>query len=111
MKDNFTIGCGPNCDLKLGSDDTAARRLAKISLENGRFHIYRLGTGADSLVVVNDIGAQKQELRDGDEIQIGRTIMLFIQAVSAGDLTVEAKRRLLEFDSAWDQLTRSVRDG
>jgi len=111
LRDTFTIGSAPDCDLTLAGGDPVARHMAKMCLESGRFYIYRSGSGGDTLVAVNGIGAQRQELRDRDEIQIDRTIMLFIQGVNAEDLTVEAKRRLLEFDSTWDELTRSVRDG
>jgi type III secretion system (T3SS) inner membrane Yop/YscD-like protein len=119
LKDNFTIGSTSDCDLMLGNDDTVAGCSAKVCLENDRYYIYQLGNRTDTLLVVNDVGAQRQELRDRDEIQIGKTIMLFIQQegvrvatfseLSAEDLTVEAKRRLLEFDSIWDRLTSSVR--
>jgi hypothetical protein len=37
--------------------------------------------------------------------------MMFIQAVSPEDLTVEAKRRLREFDGVWEELANSVHDG
>lgn len=118
LKDNFTIGSASDCDLVL-SDDAVAGCSAKICLENDAYYLYQLGERTDTLVVVNDVGAQRQDLRDRDEIQIGKTIMLFIQQegvkvaafsdLSTDNLTVEAKRRLLEFDSVWRRLTDSVR--
>jgi predicted Ser/Thr protein kinase len=120
LKTNFVIGLGSECDLELDDEGLGARQLAKICLENGRFYICRLKAGDSSLVAVNGIRAEKQELRDYDEIQIGRAIMLFIarmparsvaQGVVMGEITVEARTRLLAFELTWEELTRSVRDG
>ncbi len=109
LKPDFIIGRGSDCDLSVGSQEGPAPHLAKITLEDDRFYIRRLNSS--SLVAVNGMGAQKQELRDHDEIQIDRAIILFVQTLGMSDLNVEAKRRLLEFDSTWDELTESVRDG
>jgi len=106
LADSVTIGRDRiNCDVHF-DDNTVSRQHAKIRLENSRFCIYDLGSSNGTFV--NGVQVMKQELRDRDEIRIGNTIMLFVQAVSPEDLTVEAKRRLREFDSIWDQLTRSA---
>jgi len=106
LTDSVTIGRGAlSCEVVL-DDITVSRQHAKMRLENSRFYICDLGSINGSFV--NGVRVIKQELRDRDEIRIGNTIMLFVQAVSPEDLTVEAKRRLQEFDLVWDQLTRSV---
>jgi len=106
LADSVSIGRAAHCDIIL-DDGTVSREHAKIRLENGRFYIYDLGSFNGTFV--NGIRVMKQALRDRDEIRLGNTIMLFVQAVSPEDLTAEAKRRLREFDLIWDQLTRSVR--
>jgi hypothetical protein len=106
LADTFTIGRGSHCDVVL-DDSGVSRAHAEVFLKNNRFHVYDLGS-ANGLFV-NGIQAVEQELRDRDEIRIGNTTLMFIQAVSPEDLTVEAKRRVREFDSVWDELTKSVR--
>jgi tRNA A-37 threonylcarbamoyl transferase component Bud32 len=101
LADSVAIGREVGCDVVL-DDPTASRQHARMRLENSRFYIYDLASSNGTFV--NGVKVMKQELRDRDEIRIGNTIMLFVQAVSPEDLTVEAKRRLREFDSTWDQL-------
>jgi len=106
LKDRVTIGRTPTCDVVL-DDESWSREHATVYLKDDRFHV--MDQGSSNGTLLNGVQTQTHELRDRDEIQIGKTIMLFIQAASPEDLTAEAKRRLREFDSVWEQLTRSVR--
>lgn len=108
LADNVTIGRQSDNDIVL-LDSRISRRHARISLENERFYVSDLETRHGTFV--NGVRVQKHELRDRDEITLGtgNHLLLFIQAMSPADLTVEAKRRLREFDSVWDQLATAAR--
>lgn len=107
LADSVTIGRDASrCDIVL-ADPTISVEHARIRLENSHFYIYDLASTNGTFV--NGLQVTRQELRDRDEIRMGHLIMLFMRVASPEDLTVEAKRRLREFDSVWDQLTRSVR--
>jgi len=110
LSDSITrVGRDPQLSDIALYDEYASNPHFSICLENGRFYIRDEGSTNGTLV--NGVAIRPHtlvELRDRDEIRAGMTIMLFVQAVSPEDLTVEAKRRLREFDSIWDQLTRSV---
>lgn len=106
VSDQTIIGRAPDCHIVL-NDPMSSRRAAGIRLIGGQFYVEDLRSANG--ICVNGVKVEKQELRDRDEILIGGTIMLFIQAVSPEDLTVEAKRRLREFEGVWDELTASVR--
>jgi pSer/pThr/pTyr-binding forkhead associated (FHA) protein len=103
---SIAIGRSPNCEVHI-DDPSVSRQQARIYLENNRFWVADLGARAPTYV--NSIPIAQAELRDRDEIQVGNTILLFIQAVTPEDLTAEAKNRLRQFDSVWDQLTDSIR--
>jgi serine/threonine protein kinase len=107
LADNVTIGRQADNDIVF-RDNRISRRHARISLENGRFYISDLETRHGTFV--NGVPVHKHELQDRDEITLGVGCqLLFIQAVGPADLTIEARRRLREFDSVWDQLTTSAR--
>jgi serine/threonine protein kinase len=94
-------------DLVLADDPSVSRTHAQILLNGDQFCISELGS--KSGLFVNGVRVDSAPLQDRDEIQIGGTVMLFISAVSAADLNVEAKRRLHEFDTIWDELRDAVR--
>jgi hypothetical protein len=99
LVDTVIIGRDPvTCDV-IVDHPTASGRLARIQLQDNQFWIYDL-TDTKS-ILVNGIQILAHELQERDEIRIGNTIMLFVQT--------EAQRRLKDFDSVWDHLTRSVR--
>ncbi|HSJ59359.1 MAG TPA: FHA domain-containing serine/threonine-protein kinase [Anaerolineae bacterium] len=108
LADAVTVGRAETSDIVL-PDAAASRRHAQVRLVGERFYIDDLGSSNGTFV--NGLGipmAQPAQLRDRDEIRMGNTTMLFIQAASPEDLTAEAKRRLDQFDSVWRDLTRSV---
>jgi len=56
-------------------DDAVSREHAKIRFENGRFWIYDLGSRNGTFV--NRTRVQRQMLMDGDEVQVGDTVLVF----------------------------------
>ncbi len=56
-------------------DDAVSREHAKIRFEGGRFWIYDLGSRNGTFV--NRTRVQRQMLMDGDEIQVGDTLLVF----------------------------------
>ncbi|MBN1659495.1 MAG: protein kinase [Anaerolineae bacterium] len=108
LADAVTVGRAETSDIVL-PDAAASRRHAQVRLAGERFYIDDLGSSNGTFV--NGLGipmVQPVQLRDRDEIRMGNTTMLFIQAASPEDLTAEAKRRIDQFDSMWRDLTRSV---
>jgi predicted Ser/Thr protein kinase len=104
LADTFTID-NTLIDDATPADPSLSRRHAQIVLENGRFYIYDVESRQGTMV--NGRPVQKQELKDGDEVRIGNVTMRF-NANNQADLDEEAKGRLREFDSLWEELTQSV---
>jgi len=99
----FRIGRASGNHLPLG-EDSVSRQHAEIQLKDGHFYIYELNS--KSGLFVNGARIEEARLRDRDEIQVGSSVMIFIDVVSAADLTLEAKRRLGEFEDIWEQFTK-----
>lgn len=107
IKEAVTIG---RSSFELTEDDRlVSRNHAQIKLENGHFYIEDLNSSNGTFVNSVQLSPRiPQQLQDRDEIRIGRTVMIFIQAVRPEDATGEAKQRLKEFDDTWDQLIQSL---
>jgi hypothetical protein len=107
IKEAVTIG---RSSFELTEDDPqVSRSHAQIRLENGHFYIEDLRSSNGTFVnSVHLSPGMPQQLQDRDEIRIGRTVMIFIQAVRPEDATGEAKQRLKEFDDSWDRLIQSL---
>jgi hypothetical protein len=69
-----SIGRLPASDILL-SDPGASRRHAEIRLADGRYVIVDLGSTNGTMV--NEASVAERELRDGDRITIGRTVLEF----------------------------------
>ena len=93
------------CDIGL-DDDAVSREHARIKFDEGAFYIDDLLSSNGTMV--NGQRIQRHELRDRDEIRIGDTNMIFVQVAASQDLTVDARRRLREFDQIWYDMTRSI---
>jgi pSer/pThr/pTyr-binding forkhead associated (FHA) protein len=106
LADAITLGRAATCDIVL-PDVAMSRHHARVVLADERFYIYDLSSTNGTFI--NGVRIQSKQLQDRDEIRVGNTTLLFIQAASPEDLTAEAKRRLDEFDAVWMGLTRSVR--
>ena len=68
------LGRDPSCDIVL-ADDKVSRHHAEIRLEASGYTIYDLQSRNGTLV--NRQRIERQTLRDGDEIQIGQSILIF----------------------------------
>jgi hypothetical protein len=69
---SLRIGRSPSCDLVL-TDDSVSRRHAEIALRGGRCAIRDLGSCNGTWV--NGRSITRAELRRGDELQVGETIL------------------------------------
>jgi serine/threonine protein kinase len=106
LADSVTIGRHTDNDLVF-FDYEVWHHHARISRENGQYYISDLNSSRGTFV--NGVRVEKCGLHDRDQIGIGERTLLFIQAATPKDLSVEAQGRLQEFDNVWDQLTRSAR--
>jgi hypothetical protein len=107
LNDSSTIGRGSDNCVVL-ADAQVSRLHARVWLENNRFYVSDMSVNG-TWVNGARVGGEHRELHDRDEVQIGNTIMLFVQAVTPGYLTSDAIVRLRQFDSVWEELTSSVR--
>src|SRR5262245_49967469 len=83
LKNGFVLGRVAGCDLVI--DDTkASRRHARIVVENDVVEIEDLGSSNGTLL--NDKPVTRRLLRDGDRVQIGKTVIVFHE----GEATVAA---------------------
>ena len=93
------------------NDHQVSQNHARIMLQDGRFLIEDLNSTNGTMVnSVPVLPRMPQPLQDRDEIRIGRTAMIFIQAVRPEDATGKARQRLKEFDADWDQLIQSFQE-
>jgi serine/threonine protein kinase len=107
LADTFVIGRSPQNDLCLSGDRYASRNHAKIQWEDNRLFLSDLQSRFGTFL--NGLRVQRQELRDRDEIQIGSTALLFIDAVSPQEESHDARRRLRAFEEQWEELKNSAR--
>src|SRR4051812_13186937 len=96
----YTLGRAPTNNIVL-KDDLCSREHAEVSLSDGRWHVRDLsslnGTRLNGRRVEGDI-----ELTPGDELDLGRTNLLFVEDMSQlpdvpldpGDDEVSIKKRL-----------------
>jgi serine/threonine protein kinase len=105
---SLTIGRATNNDVVLSHDRKASRRHLEIMLRGNRFHLRDLDSIAGSMV--NGLKVQEHDLRDRDEIVVGETTLLFINATEDPVHVPDQKRRLRDFTSIWDELTRAAHD-
>jgi len=108
LSERVTLGRAPDCDLVF-ADESLSRQHATVYFQGDSFHIADRGSSNGTLV--NGLRVQQQALHDRDEIHIGKTILLFVQAASPDDLNAEAKRRLRDLDDVWKLLTQAARHG
>ncbi|HMP89222.1 MAG TPA: FHA domain-containing protein [Kiritimatiellia bacterium] len=78
---SLTIGRDPECNIDLEDDDEVSRHHATIEYREGGPVIRDLG--ATNPVLVNQQPVKEHRLRDGDQIEIGRTIIEFHYGTSS----------------------------
>lgn len=81
LHDGFTIGRVAGCDLVI-DDGKASRRHARLVVAGGVVEIEDLGSSNGTLL--NDKPVQKRMLRDGDEVKIGKTVLVFHEGTPPG---------------------------
>lgn len=74
IHDGFVLGRVAGCDLVL-EDSKASRRHAKVHVENGVVEIEDLQSSNGTLL--NDKPVTRRLLRDGDRVQIGKTVIVY----------------------------------
>ncbi|MDN5858050.1 MAG: FHA domain-containing protein [Pseudonocardia sp.] len=78
--DQVTIGRHPDCDLIVEHDGSVSRRHARIEALAGGWGVQDLGSSAGTTVSGHDVIGMRA-LCDGDELQLGRTRLVFRQTV------------------------------
>jgi hypothetical protein len=102
------IGRQQKSDIVL-PDASISRRHVRIALDGAGFRLNDLGSRTGSFV--NGARVQEHPLRDRDHIVLGDTTLLFINATEDGAVPPrESHKRLQEFASIWDELTRAAHD-
>lgn len=93
------LGRSTQCDVRV-NDSEASRRHARLTLQNDQWSIADMGSSNGTYV--NGHAIKEQPLQQGDQIQIGRTILLFDSGVSSVDPSVHDRIRLIQ-DRIQDQ--------
>lgn len=88
VHDGFTIGRVAGCDLVI-DDGKASRRHARLVVAGGVVEIEDLGSSNGTLL--NDKPVQKRMLHDGDEVKIGKTVLVFHEGAPPGAAPAAAK--------------------
>ena len=80
MRDGLTMGRVAGCDIVI--DDTkASRRHARILVQGGVVEIEDLGSSNGTLL--NGKPVQRRIVRDGDQIQIGATTIVYVERAAS----------------------------
>ena len=79
------LGRDDGNDLKL-LDETSSRRHAKVEHLDGRFFLFDLGSNNGSLV--NGEKVRERLLRDGDQVQLGKTVLVFEDDAQRGKTVI-----------------------
>jgi hypothetical protein len=102
------IGRAAENDVVLSHDRGISRRHLEIRVHDNSFHLRDFHSRAGTMV--NGLEVQEHDLRDRDEIVVGETTLLFINATEGALSVPESRRRLRDFASIWDELTRAAHD-
>jgi hypothetical protein len=108
LRDVATIGRSTASDVYL-PDSHISRLHTEIVWKEGRFWVRDLESSNGTMV--NGVllrSGQECALTDRDEIQVGRTRLVFITTADIESRSVESSRRLNEFEKLWNELTRAA---
>ena len=94
-----TIGRAPESDVVLPYDSEVSRRHAEIRREGAHFVIYDLGSINGTFV--NEEQVNRQRLREGDEIRVGSTRLIFQRGVLVAPPGVMAPKQPAPFQFLW----------
>jgi serine/threonine protein kinase/pSer/pThr/pTyr-binding forkhead associated (FHA) protein len=107
--DEAVFGRADQCDVTV-KDDAASRQHAKLSREGDRFLLSDLGSSNGTFVNGRQISIP-WELRDGDRIQIGQTVLEFRELIGPDELSWQGKPdRLTALQNNWQGALNSLHD-
>lgn len=81
LRDGFVLGRVAGCDLVI-DDSKASRRHAKFHIESGVVEIEDLQSSNGTLL--NEKPVTRRVLREGDRVQIGKTVLVFHEGEAPG---------------------------
>jgi hypothetical protein len=77
-KDLTTIGRAESCDLGLFGDRTVEKLHARITIDRNRYWLAHAGEEGETLLNDEPVGIRKpQQLRSGDTIRVGNSVLVF----------------------------------
>ena len=94
-RQTVSLGRGPQNTIRI-LDTEVSRNHAEILFENGTWSLHDLDSSNGSFV--NGQSIRSQSLKSGDQLQIGRTIMLFTETAKAGSSEIASRIDLLAAD-------------
>ena len=86
------LGRGSRCDVRI-SDSEVSREHARLELQENRWHFIDLGSSNGSFI--NGKTVRSQILEQGDQIQVGRTILLYHSGEEPDQSFVQQRIRLV----------------
>lgn len=100
------LGRASTCDVVV-QDSLVSREHAMIVFDDGEFTVVDLSSSNGTSVNGQRI-TTRQSLRHQDEIRVGDTSLLFVQALTPDYVNVETTRRLRGFEDTWSEISDSV---
>ncbi len=76
-KDETTIGRAESCDLGMFGDNAILKLHARILLKNNRYLLARAAEEGETYINDKPIGETPVPLRSGDQIRLGKSVLLF----------------------------------
>ncbi|MCA8975435.1 MAG: FHA domain-containing protein, partial [Planctomycetes bacterium] len=95
LHDDFIVGRGSGCDLVI-DDSKASRRHARFVVEGGVVEIEDLNSSNGTLL--NGKPVARRLVRPGDQLQIGKTVMIFSAGQPAASAVSAAAPAAAVFD-------------
>jgi two-component system cell cycle response regulator len=94
------IGRSSKCDVQL-DQESVSRNHARLQKTQGQYVVRDLGS-TNGTYVNDDIVSEEQQLRDGDQVKVGRTIFKFIVGGNVESVYYEEIYRLMTVDGLTD---------
>jgi len=101
---SFVVGRGEGCDLRL-DDDTASRRHCELTLVGDRLTARDLGS-RNGTFVNDEVLADTVDVRDGDVLRVGRTLLKFLGGRNVEVAYFEEIHRAMTTDGLTGALNR-----
>ena len=98
------IGRGSSCGLVLDAD-SVSRQHAQVEWENGRHHL--VDKGSTNGTFVNHQRIQSRVLNDGDQVQIGKALLKYLEGGNIEAMYHEEFERLMHHDGLTNARTKA----